>query len=462
MIALLLPLALLAPPPADPFAVDAFRPAVDRIQEAALADETTWLRMQQLCDDIGHRLSGSKNLERAIEWAKATLEADGIRVRLQPVKVPHWVRGEESLRLVAPREEPLPMLGLGWSSGTPKGGVTAEVVVATDEASFEALGDRVRGRIVLFDNPMPDYHPAHGPGYGETVRFRVKGAAMVAEKGGVGVLVRSVTAHSLRTPHTGTQSSRDGLSKIPAAAITTEDADRIHRMVKRGQTVKVHLQMGARLLGEATSHNVIAEIPGRELPDEIVVVGGHIDSWDVGQGAHDDAGGVVMAMQTLRTLKRLNLTPRRTVRAVLFTNEENGLKGALAYAEAEAKTRHVAAIEADIGAFAPTGYTVEHADPQRAGLALVRLHGLKPLFAPFDATRMEAGFSGADVRPLQPAGALLLGHRTDMARYFDIHHTAADTLDKVDPLHMRQNVAVMATMAWVLAEAPGRLDQPAP
>ena len=198
---------------------------------------------------------------------------------------------------------------------------------------------------MLFDNPMPAYHPAHGPGYGETVRFRVKGAAMVAEKGGVGVLVRSVTARSLRTPHTGAQASADGVSKIPAAAITTEDADRIHRMVKRGQTVKVHLQMGARLEGEALSHNVVAEIPGRERPDEVVVVGGHIDSWDVGQGAHDDAGGVVMAMQTLRTLRRLGLTPRRTVRAVLFTNEENGLKGALAYAEAEQKTRHVAAIE---------------------------------------------------------------------------------------------------------------------
>jgi hypothetical protein len=460
MLAFLLLPFLAAPPAQDPFDPARFEATVARIQKAALADATTWQRMEQLCDDIGHRISGSPALAQAITWARDTLKSDGHPTRLMPVAVPYWRRGDESLRMVEPNDAPLPMLGLGWSIGTPPEGVKAEVLVVQNEAEFEALGDRVKGRIVLFNNRMPDYHPEKGTGYGTAVRFRVGGAKLVAAKGGVAALVRSVTAHSLRTPHTGTQSYKDGTSPVPAAAITTEDADRIARLAARGKRVVVELKMQAKLVGDRPSHNVIAEIRGREKPDEVVLMGGHIDSWDVGQGAHDDGGGIVTAMQALRTLRRLKLTPRRTLRVVLFTNEEAGKRGALAYAKAVEGETHVAAIEADKGAFEPTGYDVEHAEPQRAAMALMRLHQLKPLFRPLGATHMVPGFSGADVRPLKPTGTALFGHRTNMHHYFDVHHTEADTLDKVDPLQMRQNVAAMATLAWILAEAPGRIDLP--
>jgi carboxypeptidase Q len=430
-----------------------------RIRTEALRNTHAYARLQALCDDIGHRLSGSAALERAVVWARDTLAADGQEgVRLQAVQVPKWVRGVERARMVEPMQAELAVLGLGFSVGTPPEGLTAEVLVATDEAAFEALGDRVKGRMVLFDNPMPEYDPKTGSGYGKTVRFRIKGARMVAAQGGVAALVRSVTAHSLRTPHTGTQGRVEGKPPpVPAVALSTEDAEHIHRLVKRGKTVKVHLTMGAHLDGEATSHNVIAELRGRELPDEIVLVGAHLDSWDVGQGAHDDGGGVIMAMETLRILKALNLRPRRTIRAVLFTNEENGLRGAIDYAEAHRKERHVAAIESDSGAFAPKGYRVEHADAATAQRAIAILQTQAgPLLAPLGpgADRFEPGFSGADVRPLKPSQALLFGLAVDGAHYFDVHHTAADTVDKVVPAELAANVASMATLAWLLAELP--------
>ena len=280
------------------------------IIDAALASDVAYGRLVALCDDIGHRLSGSANLERAIQWAEALLKTDGQEnIRLEPVKVPKWVRGEESLVLTAPRAQSLAMLGLGWSVGTPAAGLEAEVVVARDEAELDALGDRVKGRIVLFNNPMPPYDHVRGTRYGHTVRFRARGAKMVAARGGVGVLVRSVTAHSLQTPHTGTQSYGEGQPPIPAAAVTVEGAELIARYVARGKTVKAKLSMQAKMMPDALSHNVVAELRGRERPDEIVIVSGHIDSWDVGQGAHDDGGGVVMAMETLRLLRALDLRP---------------------------------------------------------------------------------------------------------------------------------------------------------
>ena len=444
--------------PADPY-----REAAKRIIDAALSSDVAYDRLVALCDDIGHRISGSANLELAIKWAAALLKTDGQEnIRLEPVQVPKWVRGKESLMLTAPREISLSMLGLGWSVGTPAQGLEAEVVVARDEAELKALGDRVKGRIVLFNNAMPPYDHVRGTRYGHTVRFRSRGARMVAELGGVAVLVRSVTAHSLQTPHTGTQSYGKGQPPIPAAAVTVEGAELIARNIARGKTVKAKLSMQAKMMPDATSHNVIAELRGREHPDEVVIVSGHIDSWDVGQGAHDDGGGVVMAMETIRLLRTLGLRPRRTIRAVLYTNEENGLRGAKAYAKvhAEELSKHVAAIEADAGAFAPTGYTLQHHDPSAERRALRRLRGLVPLLAPLGADHAAQGFAGADIGPLRPAGVPLMGHRTNMEKYFDLHHTAADTVDKVDPGEFARNVAAMAVMAYVLAEMPERLDAP--
>lgn len=445
-----------APPVTGPPAVltPSTATTMKRITDAALASPRAWELLAELCDDIGHRLSGSPGLDEAIAWALARLKAAGHEnVRAEPVQVPKWVRGEESLWLESPRRR-LSLLGLGGSIGTPPDGVTARVVVVADEAALEARAAEVKGAIVLFNNKMPPHHPEKGPGYGDAVRFRARGPALAANYGAVGVLVRSVTARSLYTPHTGATSTREGPPPIPAAAIPLEDAELLSRLDRRGKKPVVTLRMGASDHGLVPSANVVAELRGGDRPEEIVVISGHLDSWDVGQGAHDDGSGVVMAMASLDLLRALGLTPRRTIRVVLWTNEENGLRGAFGYAEAHAAelASHVAAIEADTGCFEPVGYRVEHRDPATSVEAVALMETLLAPLAPVGATHAELGFSGADLIPLREAGVLLLGHHMDLATYFDFHHTAADTLDKVDPAHLAQNVATMAATAWALAE----------
>ncbi len=439
-----------------------YQKVATRIIEEARDSDHAWTLLTELCDDIGHRLSGSKALENAVDWAIVRLkEAGHENVRGEPVMVPHWVRGKESASMLEPLHKPLVILGVGRSAGTPPEGITAEVLVAADEKAFEALGDRVKGRIVLFDNPMPAYDAEKGAGYGETVLFRGKGAKLVEEKGGVGALVRSVTAHSLRTPHTGTQGYREGIPKVPAAAVTTEDAAYIARLVARGKKVVVRLKMEAKHLPDAKSHNVVAELRGRIKPEEVVVIGGHLDSWDVGQGAHDDGTGVVAAMEALGILRRLKLKPRRTIRVVLWTNEENGLEGAKAYAKAHEKEVHVGGIESDSGGFAFVGFSLDHADAEARTRSVAKLKTLAPLFAPLGGQKMWESFSGADLSPLKERGIPLLGLRVDGSKYFDYHHTPADTLDKVVREDFVNDVAGMALMAYLLADLPERIDAPA-
>lgn len=452
--------------------VPAYRTAADRIVAEVMKGNDAWNKMEQLCDGIGHRLSGSPQLDAAVTWGQQAMMTDGHEnVRAEPVQVPKWVRGAESLELVKPRAAPLHMLGLGMSVGTPPEGIEAPVVVVDDEAALTALGDGAKGRIVLFNNPMPPWSLAHGPQYGKTVKYRIVGPRLAARAGAVAVLVRSVTAHSLRSPHTGTTSYNDvpEEQRIPAAAITAEDADLLARLARQGGPADppvVRLKMAARHHGMVPSANVVGELVGSELPDEVVVIGGHLDSWDVGQGAHDDAAGCVIAMEALTTLRRLNLRPRRTVRVVLWTNEENGLAGGKAYAErhAEALSGHVAAIESDSGGFDPVGFGVDLSTDEAEAVAVGRLQALLPLLqgvAPTDPAigplTIVPGFGGADVSPLVPAGVPAMGLRVDMRRYFDYHHSHADTLDKVDPASLSRGVAAMAVMAYVLADMPGRI-----
>jgi carboxypeptidase Q len=453
-------LAQAADPPEPAPIAERYRAAADAIRSAALSGDGAYRKLERLCDDIGHRLSGSPQLDRALLWAAGAMRDDGHEnVRIEPVTVPHWVRGRESLVMVAPREAPLVLLGLGGSVGTPPEGITAEVEVVEDEDGLASLGEGARGRIVLFNNAMPPYDPEHGAGYGTAVRFRANGARLASDLGAVACLVRSVTAKSLRTPHTGAMRYGDAAVRIPAAAITTEDAAMISRLRARGVPVTVTLRMEARTLPPAPSGNVVGELRGRERPDEIVVIGGHIDSWDVGQGAHDDGAGCVMAMEAISVLRTLGMTPRRTIRVVLWTNEENGLAGGRAYAADHAAelARHVAAIESDSGGFRPVGLSVECADAARQGIAAAQLRDVVRLLAPIGAMEVETGFSGADVGPMKDAGVVLMGHRVEGSIYFDYHHTPADTLDKVDPEELAQNVAAMATVAYVLADMPERL-----
>ena len=453
----------LAAPAARPRTLDVlYREPAERLIGAALASDHAYLRLSQLCDGIGNRLSGSEALDRAVAWAAGAMREDGLEnVRLQPVMVPHWVRGEEHAEMVEPGPQKLSILGLGRSVGTPPGGITAEVVAVDSFAHLDALPDSaVRGRIVLYDVPFKSY--------GETVRYRGDGAMRAARRGAVAVLVRSVGPVSLRTPHTGAlRAYPDTVEKIPAASVTIEDALMMHRLLKRGVRVRVHLEMNAQTLPDAMSHNVIGEIRGRERPDEVVVVGGHLDSWDVGQGAQDDGGGCIISMEALRLIKQLGLRPRRTVRCVLWVNEENGTRGAITYADSLGSTvsKHFAAVESDGGVERPVGFALgalkpgtDSTDAARVAPALKRLREISPLLAGLGADRITDGGSDADIGPLMKKGVIGIAHRTTGEHYFDWHHTQADMLDKVDPIELRKNVAAMAVLIYVLGEMEGTLE----
>src|SRR5436190_14528703 len=311
------------PPPAVDVAKHApagwlapYREATSRLVGEAVSSDAAWQRLAYLGDTYGHRLSGSPNLEAAIRWAVEEMKRDGLEnVHTEAVKVPHWVRGRESLEIAGPIPQPLARLGLRNSIGTPAAGIEADLVVVHSFEELEAAHDRVKGRIVLFNVPFTTY--------GETVRFRAAGPSRVAVLGGVAMLVRAVGPAGLRTPHTGALTYADDQPQIPAAAVSTEDAARLQRMIDRGTTVRLKLMMEAHFLPDADSANVVGEIRGRERPDEVVVISGHLDSWDIGSGATDDGGGCVVSWEALRLMKKLNLRPRRTVRVVLWTNEEN-------------------------------------------------------------------------------------------------------------------------------------------
>ncbi|HUR91349.1 MAG TPA: M28 family metallopeptidase [Gemmatimonadaceae bacterium] len=431
---------------------DRYRATTDRIISAALSDSSAYDRLALLSDKFGHRLSGSASLERALDWIIAEMGRDGLQnVRGEPVMVPRWVRGSESAALVSPRPMKLHMLGLGGSVATPRRGITAPVVVVTSFDDLARKSAEARGRIVLFDVPFTSY--------GATVQYRSRGAVEAAKLGAVAVLIRSVASSSMQNPHTGAMRYDSTVTQIPAAALSVEDAAMLHRMYARGERVVVTLKMEAKTHPDAPSRNVVAEMVGREKPDEIVALGGHIDSWDVGQGAMDDGGGSVAAWEAVRLLKRLGLQPRRTIRVVLWTNEENGLRGATAYRDAHAAEipKHVMAMESDGGVFAPQGFSVD-GSPE----AVTMMGELAPLLSSIGATQMRAGGAGADVGPITALGVPGLGLQVDGTRYFWYHHSEADTMDKLDPREMAQCVAAMAVMAYVIADMPGTLPRRAP
>ena len=418
-----------------------YRDIANRIIAAAQADSAgAWNRIAELTDRFGHRLSGSIALEQAIDWTAAAMTRDGLaNVRKEKVLVPHWVRGAESLELVAPRRQLLPMLGLGGSIATPVGGITAEVMVV---ASFDELTQRsaeAKGKIVLYDAEWRDY--------GYNGAFRRLGAIAAAKVGAVASLARSAGPYGMRTPHTGSMSYDSTVTKIPHASVTAEDAMMMRRMIVRGERVRVTLNMSARMLRDAQSHNVMGELRGGDKANEIVVMGGHIDSWDVGQGAMDDAGGVVVAWEALRLLKKLGLTPRRTIRAVGWTNEENGMRGGNAYRDAHKDEPHQLAIESDGGVFSPTGFGFTGSPAARK-----LVESIATLLAPIGASTIGPSGGGADIGPIMATGVPGMGLDVDGTRYFWFHHTDADTPDKLNPAEVQRCVAVMAIMAYIAAD----------
>jgi hypothetical protein len=419
-----------------------------RIREASLGSDRAYQRLAELTDQIGARLSGSEALEHATAWAKEAFLADGQEhVALEPVRVPHWVRGAASATLRAPVQRPFEVLALGGSVATPPAGITAGLIVVSSFAELDQRRAEVRGKIVLFDHPMAkDGNP--GMNYGEALPYRTSSASRAAPFGAVAVLVRSVTAHSLGAPHTGSMRYLEPKDpKIPAATVSVETAEWLHRLANGRAPLTVSLTLSPKTLPDADSANVVAELRGRERPEEVVVIGAHLDSWDVGQGAQDDGSNVVCVMQALATLRALGLVPRRTVRAVLFTNEENGVRGAKQYAETHRAERHVAAFELDAGAGAPLGFMTDGEQP-----FIGEARQIAALLEPLGANSVLPGFAGEDVYALKPAGVPLFGLRPDISHYFDVHHSAADTLDKIDPDNLKKTVAVLATMAFVVAD----------
>ena len=427
-----------------------YHDAASRLIGAALTDEGGWRKLEYLCDRIGNRIAGSASLERAIEWAAAEMRREGLEnVQTPPVKVPHWVRGVESARLVAPIESPVFMLGLGGSIATPPEGITAEVVAVSSYDELEALGaDRVRGRIVLYSVGSFEY--------------RFTGAIRAAKLGAVASLVRSIASLSLRDPHTGSMQYDPAVPPIPHAAVSVEDALRIRRLIDAGNTVRLRLKMSAQTLPDADSANVVGELPGRDRPEEIVALGGHIDSWDVGQGAQDDGSGFVACWQAVVLMKQLGLIPRRTVRLVFWTDEEHGGSGAAAYRKwiGDTLKNHVAAIEMDGGSEHPVGFglSIAGASDDVMNRALQRAKQIGTLLDGIGASEISKGGGGNDIAPLMREGVPGFGHRTVGQRYFEWHHSEADTLDKIDPRDFRLNVASLAVLAYVLADMPGRID----
>ncbi len=424
------------------------RDDASRLIAAATGDDFAWRRLAELTDLHGSRLSGSENLTRAIRWAAEAMQADGLEnVRTERVLVPRWVRGHESAEIVDPPRHAVAVLGLGGTVATPPGGLEADVLVVTSFDDLRAKAADARGRIVLFNTPYVSY--------AETVTYRTGGARAAAQHGAVAVLVRSVGPIGLRTTHTGSVTYATGVAEIPAAAVAAEDANRIARLTASGRRVRMRLLTEGRFESDVESANVVGEIVGRERPDEIVLLGGHIDSWDVGAGASDDGVGCVVTWEAARLMKRLGIRPRRTVRVVLWTNEENGLRGANAYAEryASSAANHVFALESDSGVFAPAalGFT---------GSATARLQMLQigTLLAPLGLPPIGAGGGGADIGPIAEAGAVpTMAYLGDAAKYFVIHHTAADTIERIATEDVSKAAAAIAVVTYAVAEMPERL-----
>ena len=438
---------LLVAPLAAQSWVDPYRPIAQQLIKESQSSDFAWQRLAELTDTFGHRLSGSGALEKAIDWAVAEMQKDGLEnVRKEPVMVPKWVRGRESLELVEPIAQSLPMLGLGNSVGTPPEGLEADVLVVNDFKALEARAGDAKGKIVLFNAPFTNY--------GETVVYRSTGPSRAAAAGAVAMFVRSVGPTGLRTPHTGATNYETGTPQIPAGAITAEDADRFARLQARGVRIRVKLLMEAKFEPDAQSYNVVGEWRGRELPNEIVLVGGHFDSWDVGTGASDDAGGCVVTWEAVRLMKKLNLRPRRTVRVVLFTNEENGLRGGNGYRDAHVSelASHVMLLESDGGVFDPAGFGYSGPEPGRATVraigGLLKSVGADPI--------LPSG-GGADIGPSARANNIPTMAHVVKGDYFLVHHTPADTIARITPKQMSDNAAAIAVMTYAVADLPWRL-----
>lgn len=425
---------------------------LQRLRTDILMHNDCYENLRVLTQSIGHRLSGSPQAERAVKWGlKAMKTAGADTAFLQPVYVPHWVRGKESLKVKMPGNssfQPMKMLSLGNSIGNGKT-LEAPIVMVNTMQEFEQLKpEQVAGKIVYFNYRFRQDLVSTFHGYGDAIKYRILPPTIVAQKGGAGVIIRSLSTGLDDVPHTGTTRIVDSIRKIPTAAIGNLSADLLEKACKKG-TVTAQLLTSGQMLEPVLSYNVIGEIRGSEYPNEYVIVGGHLDSWDVGEGAEDDGAGVVQSIEMIRAFKELGIRPKRSVRAVLFMNEENGSKGGKAYADSAAahKEKHILAIESDAGGFAPRGIGLEMPPEKKA---IVR--AWSPLFKPLNADDFSGDEGGVDIEPLAKLGTPLAGLSPDQQRYFEYHHTEKDVFSVVNHRELKLGAAVMASLVYLVSE----------
>jgi len=428
---------------------------IRKMYDNALTSYESYENLRYLTKKIGARLSGSPQAAAAVEWSRQLMDQMGLdRVYLQEVMVPHWVRGDKEIgRIESGKKQTaeVKIAALGSSVGTGEKGLRAEVIEVLSLEELEKLGqEKVKGKIVFFNRPFNNAHVHTMHAYRDAVDQRGAGPVAAAKLGAVGVLVRSMTNDLQDVPHTGNTRYADGVAKIPAAAISTNGAEQLSKSLKSNPNLKFFMRMTCQTLPDVLSYNVIGEIKGSEKPEEIIVVGGHLDSWDLGEGAHDDGTGCMQSIEVLRLMRELGIKPKRTVRAVLFMNEENGVRGGRKYAE-EAKAKgekHIAAIESDAGGFTPRGFGIDGNDGQYA-----KVLAWKPLLAPYGLHDLTRGGGGADIGPLKGQGTVaLIGFSPDSQRYFDYHHTEIDTFEQVNRREMQLGAASMASLVYLISE----------
>jgi carboxypeptidase Q len=426
---------------------------IKKIFSEALSNSRGYYWLEELVNKIGGRLSGSPEAAMAVEWTKKKMmDAGADTVILQPVMVPHWVRGEKEVGRIMDKSntQAVPVCALGNSIATPKEGITATVIEVRDFDELKNLGEeKIKGKIVFYNHPFDQSHYTTFRSYGETGRYRWAGASEAARYGAVASITRSLAQNDDDYPHTGSMGYNDSLPKIPCAAISTNGANLLSKTIKANPQTKFFLKMSCVMLDSVLSYNVVGVLKGSEHPNELIAVGGHLDSWETGKGAHDDGAGVIHSIEVIRLFKTLGIKPNRTIRAVAFMNEENGLRGGRKYAELAKQNNenHIAAIESDAGGFTPFGFGLDMDDEKRK-----KIQAWKPLFIPYNVWNFDQQYGGADIGPLHEQGVPCLGLSVDSQRYFDYHHAASDTFDKVNRRELELGAAAMAALVYMLQQ----------
>jgi carboxypeptidase Q len=425
---------------------------IKQLYNSALTDGQSYEWLRDLTSNIGGRLSGSPEAQQAVEWGEALMKEVGLdSVWLQPVMVPHWVRGEKEVAnyTINGQNKNVPIAALGFSVATPKSGVTAEVIEVKSLEEAEKLGDQMKGKIVFFNRPFDNSLINTFQAYGGCVDQRVGGAAVCGKYGAKGVIVRSMTNGVDDYPHTGTMSYGDLPEEqyIPTAAISSRAANILSEDLKNNPTLQFYFKQSCATLPDAPSFNVVGEIRGSETPENIMVVGGHLDSWDLADGAHDDGTGIVQSLEVAYLFKKNNIKPKNTLRVVFFMNEENGTRGAKKYAELAKlnSENHIGGIESDAGGHTPRGFSI---DANASNTDLVK--SWKKLLSPYGLHDLVKGGSGADISPLKDDSVTLVGYRPDSQRYFDYHHTSIDTFDKVNKRELELGSASMTSIIYLM------------